>query len=124
MPPQITRLTRFGQRPDWSHDGKRILFIEKTYGDVFEVELQTKTVRPLTHHYYHEGYTRALYLSNGDLLLCGSRRFDARDPHPSRTRTAELWVLEKSLSQAPVPLGEFCSEGPAVSRTRLRIAAA
>ena len=122
LPPHITQLTHFGQRADWSHDGRRILFIEKTYGDVFEVNVETKILRPMTHHYYHEGYTRALYLSNGDILLSGSRTFDAGDPHPSRRATAELWVLDGSLSKAPEPLGEFCSEGPAVSRTRMRIA--
>ena len=41
LPPHIRRVTHFGQRADWSHDGKRILFIEKTFGDVYEVELAT-----------------------------------------------------------------------------------
>ena len=39
LPRWITRLTRFGERADWSHDGKKILFLEKTYGDVFEVDV-------------------------------------------------------------------------------------
>ncbi len=122
LPGHISQLTNFGQRADWSHDGKRILFIEKTYGDVFEVNVASAAVRPITHHYYHEGYTRALYLSNGDILLSGSRIFDAQNPHLSRDATAELWVLDKSLTKPPVPLGVFCSEGPAVSRTQMRIA--
>lgn len=122
LPPHITRLTHFGQRADWSHDGRRILFIEKTYGDVYEVDLQTRTIRPMTHHYYHEGYTRALYLSNGDILLSGAPEFDARNPGPSRHTQAQLWVLKKDLSARPVALGTKCSEGPAVSRRRLRIA--
>jgi hypothetical protein len=123
LPVHIKHITRFGQRADFSHDGKRILFIEKTFGDVYEVELKTKTIRPMTHHYYHEGYTRALYLVNGDILLSGARQFDARNPKPSRSeKNAELWVLKKDLSAAPVPLGEKCSEGPAVSRRRMRIA--
>ncbi len=122
LPPHITRITCFGQRADWSSDGKRILFIEKTFGDVYEVELQTKIIRPMTHHYFHEGYTRALYLSNGDILLVGARRFDATNPWASRSeKNAELWVLSKDLSRPPVPLGEKCSEGPAVSRRRMRI---
>ena len=58
LPPYITKITNFGQRADWSHDGKRILFIEKTFGDVYEIELEKKTIRPMTHHYFHEGYTR------------------------------------------------------------------
>ena len=123
LPPHIKRATQFGQRADWSHDGKRILFIEKTFGDVYEVELESKLIRPMTHHYFHEGYTRALYLANGDILLSGARRFDATDPWPSRDdANAELWVLKKDLSGPPTPLGEKCSEGPAVSRTRMRIA--
>lgn len=123
LPPHIKRVTHFGQRADFSHDGKRILFIERTFGDVYEVELKTKVIRPVTHHYFHEGYTRALYLSNGDILLSGAQQFDAKDPWPSRNeKNAELWVLKKDLSGPPKPLGEKCSEGPAVSRKHLRIA--
>ena len=123
LPPHIKRVTHFGQRADWSHDGKRILFIEKTFGDVYEVELETNIIRPMTHRYFHEGYTRALYLANGDILLSGARQFDAKDPWPSRSeKNAELWVLKKDLSGPPTPLGEKCSEGPAVSRKRMHIA--
>ncbi len=123
LPPYIESVTTFGQRADWSHDGKRILFMEKTFGDVYEVEVATGKLRPMTHHYFHEGYTRALYLSNGDILLSGARTFNAEDPWASRNeRNAELWVLNKDLSSPPVPLGEKCSEGPAVSRKRLHIA--
>jgi len=123
LPPYIRQVTHFGERADWSHDGKRLLFIEKTFGDAYEVELATGIVRPVTHRYFHEGYTRALYLSNGDILLSGSRTFDANDPWPSRDeKRAELWVLKKDLSGPPVPLGEKCSEGPAVSRRNMRIA--
>ena len=43
LPDYISQLTHFGQRADWSHDGKRILFIEKTFGDVFEVEVSSKS---------------------------------------------------------------------------------
>jgi hypothetical protein len=123
LPPYIKRVTYFGQRADWSHDGKRILFIEKTFGDVYEVDLQSKNIRLLTGHYFHEGYTRALYLSNGDILLSGARQFDAKKPWQSRDQeNAELWVLKEDLSAPPTPLGEHCKEGPAVSRTRMTIA--
>jgi hypothetical protein len=123
LPPYITRATHFGQRADWSHDGRRILFLEKTFGDVYEVNLESGVVRPVTHHYFHEGYTRALYLANGDILLSGARQFDAADPWASRSeKNAELWILSKDLSSPPVPLGEKCSEGPAVSRRNMRFA--
>ncbi|MGA2094336.1 MAG: hypothetical protein ABSH16_13185, partial [Sedimentisphaerales bacterium] len=59
----------------------------------------------------------------GDILLSGARTFDPQSPQKSRTgKNAELWVLKKDLSGPPTPLGEHCSEGPAVSRTRMTIA--
>lgn len=123
LPPYIKRVTHFGQRADFSHDGKKILFLARTFGDVYEVEIATGIITPVTHHFFHEGFTRALYLANGDILLSGSRTFDATDPWPSRgEELAELWVLDKSLTKPPVPLGEHCSEGPAVSRKRMHIA--
>ena len=123
LPPYIKQVSHFGERADWSHDGKRILFLERTFGDVFEVELSTGIIRPMTHHYYHEGYTRALYLANGDILLSGARQFDANNPWASRNeKNAELWVLKKDLTGPPTPLGEKCSEGPAVSRKNMTIA--
>lgn len=123
LPSHIRQLTHFGQRADWSHDGRRILFLERTFGDVFEVEVATGIIRPVTHHFFHEGFTRALYLANGDILLSGARQFDATRPWDSRNeRNAELWVLNKGLSKPPAPLGEKCSEGPAVSRRHLKIA--
>jgi Tol biopolymer transport system component len=121
LPPNISRVTHFGERADWSHDGKRILFLARTYGDVYEVELATKIVRPVTHHYPHLGYTRVLYLSNGDVLLSGPEAFDPRNPGPSRVQCF-LYVLDKSFRKPPVALGTKCSEGPAVSRKRLHIA--
>jgi Tol biopolymer transport system component len=122
LPDYITRLTHFGERADWSHDGKKILFLEKTFGDAYEVEIATRIIRPATSHYYHEGYVRALYLANGDILLSGAREFNADNPGPSRGENAELWVLDKSLAKPPVRLGMKCSEGPAVSRKNMRIA--
>jgi len=38
LPVYITAVTTFGERPDWSRDGKRIVFVEKTVGDIFEVD--------------------------------------------------------------------------------------
>ncbi len=121
LPTHITRLTLFGERADWSHDGKRILFVEKTFGDVYEMDLRSKELRLLTAHYHHLGYTRALYLANGDILLSGPEAFDPKNPGPSRVQ-CYLYVLDKGLTKPPVPLGTKCSEGPAVSRKRMHIA--
>ena len=120
-PDYIRKVTDFGERPDWSHDGKRILFVERSFGDVYEYNLETGKYKALTHHYYHGGYVRALYLSNGDILLSGTRDFPGEDWKEARFRLAELWVLDKDLDEPPTRLGEYCWEGPAVSRTQLRI---
>jgi len=123
LPPHIRQITYFGERADWSHDGKKILFLEKTFGDVYEADLETGAIRLLTRHYFHEGYTRALYLSNGDILLSGSATFDAANPWASRDeKMAELWILKGDLLSPAIPLGEHCSEGPAVSRLHMKIA--
>jgi Tol biopolymer transport system component len=122
LPPYITRISQFGQRADWSHDGKKILFIEKTYGDVFEVEPATGKISLITGHFYHGGFTRALYLANGDVLLSGCTSFDAAHPNLNRREKAELWVMDKSYTKPPVRLGTKCFEGPAVSRKNMKIA--
>lgn len=121
LPSHIRRLTLFGERADWSHDGRKILFLGKTHGDAYEIDVETGELRLLTGHYPHSGYTRALYLSNGQILLSGARRFDPADPGWSRTH-AELSVLDPAGDEPPTPLGTECSEGPAVSRRRLHIA--
>ena len=37
-PDYVRKVTDFGERPDWSHDGKRILFVERSFGDVYEFD--------------------------------------------------------------------------------------
>jgi Tol biopolymer transport system component len=121
LPAHITRLTWFGERADWSHDGQRILFLSKTFGDAMEIDLATRRIRNLTAHYPHHGYTRALYLANGDILLSGPAAFDPQNPREARVQCF-LYVLDRSGTKPAVALGTKCSEGPAVSRRRLHIA--
>src|SRR4051812_41477288 len=78
LPRHIQRLTSFGERADFSHDGRRILFLTKTFGDALELDLETRAIRNLTAHYPHYGYTRALYLSDGEILLSGPEEFNPK----------------------------------------------
>ena len=121
LPPHVVQLTAFGERADWSLDGKRILFLSKTFGDAMEIDVATRTIRNLTAHYPHHGYARALYLANGDILLSGPETFDPRHIGEAREQCF-LYVLDKSLTKPAAPLGTKCSEGPAVSRHRMHIA--
>ena len=76
LPPHISRVTWFGERADWSHDGKRILFLSKTFGDAMEIDLATKVDsqphRALPAPRLHAGALPA----NGDILLSGPEQFD------------------------------------------------
>lgn len=121
LPKNITRLTHFGERADWSADGKKILFLSKTFGDALELDLATHAIRNLTAFFPHHGFTRALYLSNGDILLVGPEEFDTKNPGKARW-DCFLYVLDKSGTKKPVPLGARINEGPAVSRHALHIA--
>jgi len=121
LPAHIRQLSAFGERADWSHDGKKILFLTKTFGDAMELDLAAGAIRNLTVHYPHHGYTRALYLANGDILLSGPEVFDPK--HAGRARNeCYLFVLDRTGTKPPVALGVHCNEGPAVSRHRLHFA--
>ena len=121
LPPTITRLTHFGERASWSPDDTRIAFMEKSFGDVFEVDVATKAIRLLT-HYPHAGFLRAQFLPNGDYFLIGARTFT--DISTTRARDQEMWVLKKDAKPGdrPVPLDHKISEGVAISRTAMKIA--
>lgn len=121
LPPHIRHVTSFGERADWSHDGRKILFLSKTFGDAMELDLATLQIRNRTAHYPHHGYTRALYLANGDIILSGPDQFDTKKPGEARVQ-CWLYVLDKSGTKPPVALGTKCSEGPAVSRKRMQVA--
>ena len=120
LPPQITRLTGFGERAVWSPDGKRIAFMSKSFGDAFEIDLATRITRLLTGHFRHAGFLRVHYLPNGDYFLIGAREF--KDIRTTRDRDQEMWVMKAGARTPPVALGHKISEGVAISRKRMRIA--
>lgn len=119
LPPNITRLTGFGERASWSPDGTRIAFMSKSFGDAFVVDVQSKIVRLVT-HYPNPGYLRVQYLPNGDLFLIGARTFT--DIRTTRSRDQEMWVLKPGSGAQAQPLDHKISEGVAISRKRPLIA--
>ena len=121
LPPNISRLTFFGERAAWSPDGRRIAFMEKSFGDAYEIDLSTRALRLLT-HYPHAGFLRVHYLPSGDYFLIGARTFT--DIQSTRSRDQEMWVLRHDFTPGDhaVPLGHKISEGVAISRTSTKIA--
>ena len=121
LPPHITRLTWFGERASWSPDGRRIAFMEKSFGDAYEVEADSRIIRLLT-HFPHPGFLRVQYLPTGDYFLIGARTFT--DIRTTRARDQEMWVLRRDFTpgERPVPLDHKISEGVAISRSAMTIA--
>jgi hypothetical protein len=121
LPPHMRVLVDWGQRPEWSLDGKWIYFLPRAYSDIFRIEVASGKIEPVTNHYFHEGYKRVLCLWNGDLLLAGPDQFDASDPWASRHKL-RLSILKAPYDQPAIPLDAYCDEGPAVSKSDNRIA--
>ena len=123
LPPWIRPLQDFGVRPDWSADGRHLIYLDALVGNVFELELATGARRSLTEHFSHHGFTRARYLANGDFLLCGPASAAQEDDDTLGDRwDTELYYLPGHGGGTAQALGEPCFEGPAVSRRDMKIA--
>ncbi len=125
LPPHIRQVSHYGERVEFSHDGLRLLFLNKQFGDVMEYDIASGVTRCLSQHFKHHGFNRCFYLSNGDILLTGpDEPFDTTDRQARlhARHHAKMFVLSRSLDSPPVPLGVVAAEGPAVSRTSQKVA--
>ncbi len=115
LPDYISPLTSFGQRAEFSLDGKKVFFVDKAGGEVWMVDVkskQTKQISDSTWRPADYGYYRIMALSNGDYILtCG----------PGRKETV-MQIVKGDFSRKPWTLVEPINEGPAVSRKDMKIA--
>jgi hypothetical protein len=119
LPPEITRLTYFGERADISPDNRRIAFMAKSFGDAFVIDLETRVIRCLTCNVPGAAFLRVMHLANGDYILIGPEKF--KDIHASRSGDNELWYLAAKPGSKPVKFDQKMSEGAAISKKSLRI---
>jgi hypothetical protein len=119
LPPQIEILTHFGERADISPDNQRVAFMDKSFGDAFVIDLKTRIIRCLTCNVPGAAFLRVMHFPSGDYLLIGPKSFT--DIHSSRTRDNQLWFLSKKPGSTPQPLGQFMSEGAAISKSAMKI---
>ncbi|KAI6083323.1 hypothetical protein F4821DRAFT_245155 [Hypoxylon rubiginosum] len=111
------QLTGFGERPSYSPDGKRIAFMGKSFGDAFEVDLETRDIKLLTEA-PNAGFLRVQFLPNGDYFLIGARTF--KDIVSTREADEEMWIL-KPGQREPIALNHKIWEGVAISYQQNRI---
>lgn len=121
LPAGSTLISSFGERPVFSPDGSKVAFIGGSYGDAYEMDLRTGTVRNLTAHMPHKGFLRVHYLRDGSYLLLGPHEILA-DKEAMRFGGIEMWWLDAKASQPAQRLNVDVSEGVALSRERNRVA--
>lgn len=114
LPSHITPLTEFGQRSEWSHDGNWVYFVDKAGGEVWKVNVETKELTQISKPEFRaegHGYYRVYELSNGDLFFtCGPERHELY-----------MQILKKGSDAPPLKIDERIDEGPALSRTDMKI---
>ena len=120
LPKNITVLTHFGERADFSPDNKSVAFMSKSFGDAMEIDLKTRDIKCLTCNVPAAAFLRVMHLSTGDYILIGPDHFE--NIQISRSRDNELWFLHKEHGSKPIKLQQRMSEGAAVSKKSLKIA--
>jgi hypothetical protein len=123
LPPYVRRVLPTGMRPDWSPDGRALVYTDAPLGNVWRLDLRSGRRTNLTARFANHGFLRAYHLHSGDLLLCGPDKTPSNAGSPEAGRfDGKLFVLQRPFTAPPVPLGRPCWEGQAVSRRTDRIA--
>jgi hypothetical protein len=116
----IRQITDFGERPVWSPDGKKIAFMDKEFGNAYELDLASGKIECITSEFEHEGFLRVHYMKDGDYLLLGPKKF--KSELRSRYFGNGFFWMPADRSSPPRWLGEEHYEGVAISRESRLIA--
>jgi hypothetical protein len=119
LPANIEILTHFGERADISPDNRRIAFMNKSFGDAFVLDLESRIIRCLTCNVPGAAFLRVMHLVTGDYILIGPDHFE--DIRISRTRDNQLWFLSKQPGSKPVKMNMKMSEGIAISKKSMKV---
>lgn len=119
LPKNVEILTHFGERADISPDNRRVAFMDKSFGDAFVIDLDSRIIRCLTCNVPGTAFLRVMHLTTGDYILIGPERF--KDIRTSRRQDNELWFLRQRPGSKPVRLNQKMSEGAAISKKSLKI---
>lgn len=120
QPSHVSLLTSWGVRPEWDTKSENIYFLHRLIGDVFKINIKSREVSSITHGIRHSGIQRCMCLSNGDLLLCIGDT-NTGDMERDKAKLG-MFVLKQDNLSTLYPLNTSCGEGPAVSKSSLRIA--
>jgi hypothetical protein len=116
----IKQLTDFGERPVWSPDASKIAFMDKEFGDAYELDLASGEIECITCEFEHEGFLRVHYMKDGDYLLLGPEKYTS--DFRSRYFGNGFFWMPADRSVSPRWLGEEHYEGVAISRESRQIA--
>jgi len=117
----IEALTTFGERASISPDNKRVAFMNRSFGDAFEIDLATRQIRCLTCEIPRAASLRVMHLVTGDYLLIGPPHIFVDDLGRGRGEENQLWFMSQKPGSKPIELGVKNCEGAAVSKTSLKL---
>ena len=121
LPKNIEVLTTFGERASISPDNKRVAFMNRSFGDAFEIDLATRQIRCLTCEIPKAAFLRVMHLVTGDYLLIGPPHIFVDDLGRGRGEENQLWFMSQKPGSKPIKLGVKNFEGAAVSKTSLKL---